>query len=91
MIELCLCAFDSLLVRFGAVCRLVHGQWHSSAVVKEVNGYACVSTLVGGIESTIEVGEKIHAGVIMFSWSQDPRHFHAHIWFGVVSDHHGIN
>lgn len=72
---------------FGPVRRLVHRQWHRTAVVKKINGHTSVPTAVGRLESPIEVGQEIDRSVIVFSGSQNTRHHDADIWLGVIAYH----
>lgn len=76
-----------LLMGFGPVRRLIHCQWHCTAVIKKINGHTIVSTAVGRIESAVEIGQEIDISVIKSSGSQDTRHHDADVWLGVVSYH----
>ena len=80
-----------LLVRVGAVCRLVHHQRHRATIVEEVLRNTDVAAIVGGLQATVEVRQKVDGGAVEGAGSEDTWDHDANVRLGVVADDGGVD
>lgn len=80
-----------LLVRTGAIRRLVHHQRHRATVVKEVDGNTGVASIVGGSKATIEIWQEVDLGAVDGAGREDTGDLDANIRLGVVADDGGVD